>query len=1346
MASILRSSKFVRYIAGFARHVVINTPREFDGNLVNTTQCFCSLLPRSLTSQVTAQHEQNLERSLKRLDQDVRRVGRISRRDIEDVLEEIRTSRTATSSQSLLVIRCCGSLVPEELPEVRMKLVEEIWNTLIKLNVPMDISHYNALLRVYLENEHAFSPTEFLSQLESKRIEPNRVTYQRLISRYCQLGDIEGATKILEFMREKQLPVNENVFNALIMGHSQLGDMESAEGIVSVMAKAGLEPSADTYTTLLCGYAKKADIETINKLLDKCEQNEIYLLDKDYLDIVHALATNGHTNHVPVVLSKVRKAFGYNQDAINVIYRLINNGKEEAALLVLRSMSRGTKPDGNLQSSGSFFIKQMVKAKRPVEKVIEYCKILESENFHSRALLLATEISLELGKEKLAYSLIKELQKNGHEIRQHYFWPLIVSKANDPSGDGIVEVLIEMNNFNIPPSSETIRDYVIPNIKGKSTEVLSKLRQANVSIGSSACSLVYSLLQRDDIEEASIITSRVTAYYHPDLLRRPLSSAFYRTQNLDAYMITLRYIYENLDRRDVVLENEEKTLDKTDVMSQFLWDLTHNWRSFLVVCEEVLKRFVDQGLSINGVVAEKILNKLGEKLTPEISFLLGKLTSGELTPVPVEKKAPVYTPSDKMNIPQLERLIHNLEAKGQETLGLNRQLLTLYSRAKELEKTENLLPELEKKGFEYTPGVCAQLIEIYSYHDQLDKAIQYYNKLKELDDKYALDDLKVIRVVGLYIKNNRFDEAIQFLKDQVRDRKLEEQQFQYTTQCWRVLNSLAEQGKSDELEVLFNVLVKNEFIEVNNVMLGPLVKVHLVNNEIEKALEKFEWCCNQFRATPWKNELACKLIQLEDADKLQKLTDLSTSVHGEINSLYDLVFAFVECGRIRQARKILETPGLQTRPQRINNACQRYQMEGMVKPLEGLKDATKDLNHIDRSDIYFQLLVSYIKQEDVDKALGLWTQMQEEDMAPNDEFLHTLGDFLIKNGIEVPFVMPEKKLVERNIKILQRPIKKSEDKNDSQLFRQALKTGDLDTALKLKGHLKDPLSTVEMSNLIEHLTQKDRLKEAVRFTMELLDRPQNLIPRVFRFLLNKLASNGDIETINFIGQKLNSETKKVLSFDNRICHANLVAGKAEDYLTLLENEITNAKPNEVAALAEKFPRGGVLGIMEKHPDLVDKYENIANKFAKHGVISPLNVLWSYHFIEGNQEKADEIWKNFLQNSSRVMFQRVVQKARETSDENMVRNLIRCLKTSTVTPGAIGNAYSCLLDILVTKDKCEEIISTFEESMKDVSIEYINRTALFRIKSVYLKMDKPFNYKIPSKSSSTAMNSDEDVRS
>jgi leucine-rich PPR motif-containing protein len=48
---------------------------------------------RSLTTQAVPSHSQNdsnLDRSLKRLDQDVRRVGRITRRELEDVLEELR--------------------------------------------------------------------------------------------------------------------------------------------------------------------------------------------------------------------------------------------------------------------------------------------------------------------------------------------------------------------------------------------------------------------------------------------------------------------------------------------------------------------------------------------------------------------------------------------------------------------------------------------------------------------------------------------------------------------------------------------------------------------------------------------------------------------------------------------------------------------------------------------------------------------------------------------------------------------------------------------------------------------------------------------------------------------------------------------------------------------------------------------------------------------------------------------------------------------------------------------------------------------------------------------------------
>lgn len=78
------------------------------------------------------------------------------------------------------------------------------------------------------------------------------------------------------------------------------------------------------------------------------------------------------------------------------------------------------------------------------------------------------------------------------------------------------------------------------------------------------------------------------------------------------------------------------------------------------------------------------------------------------------------------------------------------------------------------------------------------------------------------------------------------------------------------------------------------------------SNDIPAALKEFENCCLKYRATPWKHELSRKCIQSEDANALQRLTDLSTQIHGEVNSLYDLMLSFLECGRIKQAKKILE--------------------------------------------------------------------------------------------------------------------------------------------------------------------------------------------------------------------------------------------------------------------------------------------------------------------------------------------------------------------------------------------------------------------------------------------------------
>ena len=378
-------------------------------------------------------------------------------------------------------------------------------------------------------------------------------------------------------------------------------------------------------------------------------------------------------------------------------------------------------------------------------------------------------------------------------------------------------------------------------------------------------------------------------------------------------------------------------------------------------------------------------------------------------------------------------------------------------------------------------------------------------------------------------------------------------------------------------------------------------------------------------------------------------------------------------GRIRQARKILETPGLRTRYQRINQACERYRQEGMTESLEGLMEATKDLNHIDRGEIYYNLLLNYIKAKEPEKALGLWTKMQEEDIQPHDMFLNKLANFLKENDYEVPFIVPavpesqkEEKQAEKSVEkqaekpVVKKPVKEKEPVKelspDMTDLKRAIKSGDVDTILKAKSNVKDSdkLTITDKSLIIEACVKADRLNEASKLVMEMLETKNHPIPRIFRFFLNKIANAGDLSTLNAIGEKLSAETKKLISFDNRLCHAHVVCGKCEQYLKQLENDIDNAKTTEeIKATGEKFPRGGAAGILESQPEMVDKFEQIAEKYASKQVLGPMNVLWMHYFINNKQEQADRIWKNHLNEAPRLMFQRVVHLARETQNEQLV---------------------------------------------------------------------------------------------
>ena len=43
-----------------------------------------------------------------------------------------------------------------------------------------------------------------------------------------------------------------------------------------------------------------------------------------------------------------------------------------------------------------------------------------------------------------------------------------------------------------------------------------------------------------------------------------------------------------------------------------------------------------------------------------------------------------------------------------------------------------------------------------------------------------------------------------------------------------------------------------------------------------------------------------------------------------------------------------------------------------------------------------------------------------------------------------------------------------------------------------------------------------------------------------------------------------------------------------------------------------------MGLLESHPELIEKYSALAHRFVQHGYLAPMNVLWTYYFINGMQ--------------------------------------------------------------------------------------------------------------------------------
>lgn len=948
------------------------------------------------------------------------------------------------------------------------------------------------------------------------------------------------------------------------------------------MKQTGMMPTSNTYTHLLCAFAKHGKIDDILSTLDKCEASEIHLSDKDLLEVIYQLATNGHSNFADHIIQRLRKTTGYNDDAANVILRLVNQCHEDLAFKILKTMPRATRFNGELVDVGSFFIRQLIKSERPTEKILSFCRQLQQGFLNKNAMIFAVEMAARSGNLDIAVPLFHELKSLGMPVRQHYFWPLICARRNLGT-DAVLDVLrVMQSEFAMIVNGETVRDYVIPSLQEQNYEdVITILRTTGVAMSTILRNCVHHALTHARLKEAAELASTFKINYELAPLRRPLVAALEATNDYRSWVIIVRSMYEyppshRSDAQQDDIDNR-KQWDKSEIVGQLVVDVAYIRNGSAEATRNVLSGLVEEGLSMSKRHADIVRQRLGSSLTPEISSWLDKLTAGELEPVPYESRAPRLKLVNASTT-NLEKYIQQKEEAGERTTGLHYTLLKAHIKANNVHETDELIQKLCSSEFVLTPGLYSQLIELYCNTNNLDKALATHAEVKSKEPDFVLDDLKAMKLVHRFVENDRIDEAITFLDSSKRNECSNEKRvFETHSLCFRILNSLALQGRDADLNRLFNALEGSNLIKVDNVLLGPLIRVHLTNDDTSKTLASLQDIVTKYRCTPLKNEVACKLIQAEDAANLQLLTDLSITLHGEGNSLYDLAFSFIECSRIQQAVKILESPVLQGRQQRLTKLSESYLRDGKTGALETLVQVAKNFTDIDRSVIFENLLLSYCKEDRPEKALDLWTQIQDEGDIPSDAFLSTLARFLTENGIKVPFALPKNdasKLSHSTSELGKKVVVRK-------TWREDQKTRSNDRSNKL--------NLFKATETLKTLLVHNELEAATQHVTKMLQANVHPFPRIFKLYLTKIVDTGNYETLERLAPLLDADLRKKLSFESRLGYAYKRAGKSEQFLDRIIQNYSNAKTNkELKELDSDFATGSMVEILEEHPELFSK--------------------------------------------------------------------------------------------------------------------------------------------------------------
>uniref|UniRef100_A0A7E4UN13 PPR_long domain-containing protein n=1 Tax=Panagrellus redivivus TaxID=6233 RepID=A0A7E4UN13_PANRE len=197
-----------------------------------------------------------------------------NRNDWPKFLKQIAETRKASKSVSPdvylpFLIRCCGVEMSDISEASRLKILERLLKVVESHGIPMSVDAWNAVLNVYLQNDHVFDVDDVLRKIEIEEgLTPNVDLFNLLMWGLAVQGKNEQIAPLLHEMSKRNLTPNfdselPQIFSAAFCGF----DAKAESLIARSVARHGESVRSDCLGVQIRGAATARNIDRVRSLL-----------------------------------------------------------------------------------------------------------------------------------------------------------------------------------------------------------------------------------------------------------------------------------------------------------------------------------------------------------------------------------------------------------------------------------------------------------------------------------------------------------------------------------------------------------------------------------------------------------------------------------------------------------------------------------------------------------------------------------------------------------------------------------------------------------------------------------------------------------------------------------------------------------------------------------------------------------------------------------------------------------------------------------------------------------------------------------------------------------------------